>query len=446
LIESLDPWLQWLKYSGLYHGLRGPPSVWANVHAGLILAILFGTSIQALYVYLFIDDPDSATGFVAPLGKITYLVVSCFDVALGLGFLSCVFFFRSEQRLQATFVILFQDNPLMRQPRLDFAIKLRKLYMPRVRLYSIIGTIAAYGIKIYILFTGEITARAVLYLIVFGIPLAYVAFVLATVMIIPFFLTIVHRFAIERMQAIITDPVTFAKCKTDMQDQIVKQTTDNTGTIQFFTSILFHSVSNFSNISFMNAAAFESGGTSDLMAVDSGYVSSSDGKFACVDELHYVLIMIRRHRQMLAEACAVQIWLFAALCLCLSFFAVSYISTFTYCILHWPMPHVPSNSLIEYGFFGILLTSLLLIFLYCVASVTQAYQQCTRAVLSRGCGALMRSAKQHAWQMQLLASTPEADFFQVMGLSVNFELVSRIGYGFVLFISYMMSSGSGTRT
>jgi hypothetical protein len=191
----------------------------------------------------------------------------------------------------------------------------------------------------------------------------------------------------------------------------------------------------------VNAVAFESGGASDLMAVESGYVSSSDGKFACVDELHYMLIMIRRHRQMLAEACAAQMWLFTSLCASLSFFAVSYMSASMYCIVNWPVPNLTMAPLIEFCFFSIILAALLLIFFYCVASVTQAYQQCTRAVMSRGCGALMRTAKQHAWQMQLLASTPEADFFQVMGLSVNFELVSRVSYAFILFISYMMSSG-----
>jgi hypothetical protein len=247
LIETLDPWLQWLRYSGLHHGLRGPQSMWANLHAAFIAIVLYFTASETLYVFFFVDDPSSISGLKAPLGKIAFLLVACFDAALGTVFLACAFFYRSEERLKATFVILFQDNPLMRQPRLEFAIKLRKRYMPLVKVFCAIWTLCCGLMIIYYILIGgadNLTFQSVLYDLVVGFHVSYISFVMSTVMVIPFFHTIVHRFAIEHMQSIISDPVTFAKCKPDMQDQIVKQTTDNAGTAQFFTWIFFcHSFS-----------------------------------------------------------------------------------------------------------------------------------------------------------------------------------------------------------
>jgi hypothetical protein len=83
---------------------------------------------------------------------------------------------------------------------------------------------------------------------------------------------------------------------------------------------------------------------------------------------------------------------------------------------------------VTFGVFGILYATLLFGILYSIASATDAYRTCSAALLGRGHARLMRTVKAHAWEMQLIASTSEADLFRVSGIPVTLESVARIGY------------------
>jgi hypothetical protein len=414
--EVLDPWLQWLSTAGLYTTLHGPTTTCQDFHSGITAIFFFALGSLDLTLFLTSTSPDVVAMRSSQIGKISYTMSTLFSFTLGFVYLACVFFFRSEQRMKATFTILFQDNPLMRQPRLDFAIALRNRYMPRLKMFCVCWMLFVVILMISSIIQQSLDVKTVLSDLT-EIPFLYLAYVMVVTLTVPFFTTIVHRFAMEYMHLIITDPITFAKCQPDMQDRIVKQPID--------------------------AAAFECGSVTDLVAVDSGYVVSSDGKFACVDELHYMLIMIRRHRQMLAEACTAQMWLLTSLFSSLSFVTVAFLSIFVVSIMHWPniSGSLFTGFVINFGLFGTILFGLLAGFLFCVAYVSHVHMQCTEAVMSSGCGALMRTAKQHAWQMQLLISTLNADNFKVFGISINFALVSRLGYFVILAIAYLISSG-----
>ena len=102
----------------------------------------------------------------------------------------------------------------------------------------------------------------------------------------------------------------------------------------------------------------------------------------------------------------------------------------------WPLR---LTIILNFSIFGAIFAAILLGVLFFIANVTDSYQMMLSALVGRGNPALMQTIKRHAWQLQLLTSTPEADYFRVSGIPITAELVARLGYFSVIVIGALIT-------
>ena len=123
----------------------------------------------------------------------------------------------------------------------------------------------------------------------------------------------------------------------------------------------------------------QQGTDADFDTVDAGFVETSSRSLVCLDELHFVLLTIRRNRTWLADAGAAQAWPFASLIGSISFVSVIELSTFIFWISNPPAE--PSLKFLQayMGVFGTIQVVVLIGVLYCFASISRAYEECTKS-------------------------------------------------------------------
>jgi hypothetical protein len=145
-----------------------------------------------------------------------------------------------------------------------------------------------------------------------------------------------------------------------------------------------------------------------------------------------VLISIRTNRVHLEDSSMVLLWPLTSTVGLLSITSIGYLTLITVTIWFrnpvFEAWNLSSQVKFIFGVFGIFYATLLFVILYSLASATDAYRTCSAALFGRGHARLMRTVKAHAWELQLIASTPEADLFRVSGIPVTLESVARLGY------------------
>ncbi len=408
LAEALAPWTRILAWAGLHHALNGPPSHWATAH-GVFSFLLF------LFIGIFnylgaASDPtfQNASNYAAA----AYVLPSLVLIFASLMYAGCLAFIRSPERLRTVFAILFdgKQEGLLRTARLDFSIAVRSKYTRTIMWTAVISEILLLVINTFYLFGRHDEFHAFEFLVV-GISLQYLYFCMLMCITIPILASRVHAAALLHLRRFVTEPA--------VMDVVMPELIAGSHNSQHETSI------------------------QDMNKIESGFVTDAMGAPLYLDALQFVLISIRRNRQHLQDSCLALFWTLTGT---IGFLALV---SMLYCALALAVFLLPNAQfdawplrltiILNFSIFGAIFAANLFIVLFSIATVTDSYQMMLSALVGRGNPALMQTIKRHAWQLQLLTTTPEADYFRVSGIPITAELVARLGYLSVIVLGTLIT-------
>jgi hypothetical protein len=409
LAEALAPWTRILAWAGLHHALNGPPSHWATAHG--VFVFLLHLFIGIINYIGAASDPTFSK-IASNYATAAYALPSLVLIVASLMYAGCLTFIRSPELIRAVFAILFdgKQEALLRTARLDFSIAVRSRYARVIVWTVIISEILLLAINTFYLLGRNDKFHALASLAI-GVSLQYLYFCMLMCITIPILASRVHVAALVHLRRFVTEP--------SVMNVVLPELTAGSQKPQHETSL------------------------QEMNSIESGFATDAMGAPLYLDPLHLVLISIRRNRQHLQDACLALFWTLTGTIGFLALVSMLYcalsVAVFVFPNAKFDEWALRLTIILNFSIFGAIFAAILFIVLFSIANVTDSYQMMLSVLVGRGNPALMQTIKRHAWQLQLLTTTPEADYFRVSGIPITAELVARLGYFCVIVLGALIT-------